>query len=205
MRALPMMILSLVSGAPAKGLGAEIPPGHAAEAPTEVEPKRYRVEVNLIQPFVPTVGIIRPKLAVNLWGDPSGASGDLVVGAYLRPHIEHDILFHIDEYLATLGYRQYLYRGLHLEALLNGGAAWGTNRYDGKFYRTPSVFVDLNLGYRLAFFEPGGLLEEVEWPVGIFITAQAGVLFSVGVADIGPRNGKPDVFPQAELLAGVSF
>jgi hypothetical protein len=28
---------------------------------------------------------------------------------------------------------------------------------------------------------------------------------SLGVADIGPRHGKPDVFPQANLLAGVSF
>lgn len=205
MRALPMMFLPLLWAVPAVGVGAEVPLGPAAELPAPAPPRRFRLEVNLIQPFVPTVQILRPKLALSLWGDGRGPGGDLVLGVYLRPHVEHDVLFDIDEYLGTVGYRQYLYRGLHLEALLNAGAAWGTNRYDGRFYRTASVFIDLNVGYRLAFFEPGGLFEEVDSPVGLFFTGQAGVLFSAGVADIGPRNGKPDVFPQAELLAGVSF
>jgi hypothetical protein len=31
------------------------------------------------------------------------------------------------------------------------------------------------------------------------------VYSSLGVADIGPRNGKPDVFFQANLLLGLSF
>jgi hypothetical protein len=166
---------------------------------------RFSLELNLVQPFIPTVHILRPKLAVTLWGEGGGLRGDLVLGAYLRPHVEHDVVDHIDEYMGTLGYRQYLWRGLHLESLISAGAAWGTNRFDGKYYNTPSVFIDVNAGYRFAFFEPGGFFESAGAPVGLFLTAQAGILFSAGVANIGPRNGKPDWFPQAELLAGVSF
>lgn len=55
----------------------------------------------------------------------------------------------------------------------------------------------------LGFFEPGGIGSERD--VGFYLALQAGVLFSAGVADIGPRGGEPDWFPQADLQAGLSF
>ena len=149
--------------------------------------------------------IIRPKLTIAIWGELGALRGDAVIGAYIRPHIEHDILYTIDEYMGTLGYRQYFWRGLHVEALVSAGAAWGQNRYDGEDYDTPTLFMDVNAGYRFGFFEPGGFAYDGTSDVGFFVTVQGGALFSLGVSDIGPRRGKPDYFAQGDLLVGVSF
>lgn len=173
---------------------SEPPPAH-----------RFGVELNAVQPFIPTVNIIRPKLTWTLFGEPGGFRGDAIVGAYIRPHIEHDILYTIDEYMGTLGYRQYFWRGLHLETMLSAGEAWGTNRFDGKDYDTATLFMDVNAGYRFGFFEPGGFAYDGTESVGFFVTLQGGTIFSLGVSDIGPRNGKPDYFAQGDLLLGVSF
>lgn len=167
------------------------------------QPLRLGVELDLVQPFIPTVGIIKPKLSVNLWGTATGLRGDLVLGAFIRPGIEHDIVFTIHEYMLVAGYRQYLWRGLHLEALLDGGAAWGTNRFDGRRYETPTLFLETNVGYRFGFFEPGGVVSG-RGP-GFFIAPQFGTMTTLGVSSIGPRNGKPDWFLQGNLLVGVAF
>jgi len=180
-------------------------PDGTASAEQPVRPHRFGVELNTVQPFIPTVNIIRPKLTWTIFGEPGGFRGDAIVGAYIRPHIEHDILFTIDEYMGTLGYRQYFWRGLHLETMLSAGAAWGTNRYDGEAYDTPTLFMDVNAGYRFGFFEPGGFAHDGTESVGFFVTLQGGTIFSLGVSDIGPRNGKPDYFAQGDLLLGVSF
>lgn len=166
---------------------------------------RWGVESEVVQPFIPTVNIVRLRGTYSTWGSSTGLRGDVVVGVYLRPGIEHDIVDRISEYQLSVGYRQYFWRGLHAEAGLDVGVAWGTNRFDGQFYRTPTLFLNTNVGYRFGFFEPGGFFEDRRSAVGFFIAPQAGVLTSLCIANIGPRNGKPDVFPQANLLIGLSF
>ncbi len=166
---------------------------------------RLGVEIDLVQPFIPTVHIIRPKLTWTMWGASGAHRGDLIVGAFIRPHIEHDIVETIDEYMGSLGYRHYFWRGLHLETIVSAGAAWGTNRFDGKDYTTFALFMDVNAGYRIGFFEPGGFLYDGDETVGLYAIAQGGIIFSLGVADIGPRDGKPDYFPQGAFIVGVSF
>lgn len=176
-------------------------------APVRAEPPalhRLGVELDAVQPFVPQVGIIKPKLTYALWGTATGLRGDLVVGLYLRPDVPHDVVKVINEYMLVAGYRQYFWRGLHAEVLLDTGLAWGTNRLDGQLYRTPTLFLDASLGYRFGFFEPGGLVPG-DGPVGFFVAPQVGVLGSLGISSIGPRDGKPDWFLQGNLLLGVSL
>jgi len=172
------------------------------------EPARahlWSIETEAIQPFIPTVGILHVRVTRQVWGASDGPHGDLVVGAYIRPHVAHDVVEYIDEYMATVGLRFFAWRGLHAEALVDAGAAWGTNKLDGMDYRTPTLFGELNLGYRFAFFRPGGLAGAPR-SVGWFLTPQVGLLSSLGVGnDIGPRDGKPDWFLQAALLMGASF
>lgn len=178
-----------------------------ASTPAFAEPMalhRVGIELDAVQPFVPTVGIIKPKVSVSLWGTATGLRGDLVAGLYLRPNVEHDVVQTINEYMVVVGYRQYVWRGLHAELLLDVGAAWGTNRFDGRLYRTPTLFLDANVGYRFGFFEPGGIVPG-DGPVGFFIAPQVGVIGSLGLSNIGPRGGKPDWFLQGSLLLGVSF
>ncbi|MCA9608926.1 MAG: hypothetical protein KC619_25155 [Myxococcales bacterium] len=148
--------------------------------------------------------IIRPKLAWTFWGDAGDARGELLVSIYVRPHVGHDVVETIDEYMVGLGYRQFFWEGLQVEASLLGGVAWGTNLVDHREYVTPTLFGEVNAGYRFAFFEPGGFFYSGE-DVGFYVTPQLGVLCSLGVADIGPRNGKADWFLQGALLLGLSF
>lgn len=166
---------------------------------------RWGLETEVVQPLVPTVNIVRLRATFSAWGDATALRGDLMLGVYLRPGIEHDIVERISEYQLSVGYRQYFWRGFHAEVGLDAGLAWGTNRFDGQFYRTPTLFLNTNLGYRFGFFEPGGFFDDQRSSLGFFVAPQVGVLTSLGVANIGPRNGKPDVFPQANLIIGLSF
>jgi hypothetical protein len=165
-----------------------------APVATAATPERpLGVEIDLVQPFVPNANIIKPKLTGRLW-QSGPLRGDLVLGAYIRPHIKHDVVYTIDEYMLVAGYRQYWWRGLHAEALIDGGLAWGTNRFDQKFYRTPTLFLDASVGYRFSFEN-----------IGLYVAPQAGVIASLGISSIGPRNGKPDWFLQGNLLVGYAF
>ncbi|MBP8807916.1 MAG: hypothetical protein KBG48_32240 [Kofleriaceae bacterium] len=193
------------------GLADPAPPPVTAVAPDHADggaalhDHRWAIETEAIQPFVPTVGIARVRVTRHLWGAPAGAHGDLVVGVYLRPGVEHDVVETIDEYMATLGVRYFLWRGLHAEALLDAGLAWGTNKVDQMAYRTATLFAEVNLGYRVGLFAPGGVAGAPR-AVGVYVAPQVGLLSSLGVGnDIGPRNGKPDYFLTAALLLGASF
>ncbi len=189
---LPFTVLALLLAA---GTHAQTPA--VSEPAEQPSPHPWSLETDLIQPFVPTVGILRLRATRTVWGTPGGLRGDLMVGVFLRPNVEHTIVERINEYLLTVGYRQYFWKGLHVEAELNGGWAWGTNRLDGQLYSNPSVLLNLNAGYRFGFFDRGG-------PVGFFVTPQVGVIQGLWT-NIGPRGGRSDTFLQAGLLVGVSF
>jgi hypothetical protein len=193
----PALVLALVSSL-----------AWADEPPQQVQsPRLHRwgIEVEAIQPFLPTINIVRVRGSFSLWGTATGLRGDLLFGVYVRPNIEHDIVERISEYQVSVGYRQYVWRGLHAEVGLDAGYAFGRNIFDGREYRTPTLFLNTNIGYRFGFLEPGGFFENPSSPVGFFVIPQFGVLTGLGVADIGPRGGKPDVFLQGNLLLGVSF
>lgn len=179
----------------------DVPQASLAKEP--VHP--WGVEVEGVQPWIPTIHIFRARGTRTLWGSPTGLRGDLLLGFTLRPGIKHDVVDYIHEYQAGIGYRQYIWRGLHVEAGLDIGAAWGTNLVDKKRYNTATLFLNTNVGYRFGFFEPGGFFERSKSALGFYVLPQAGVYTSLGVADIGPRNGKPDVFVTGSLFLGLSF
>jgi hypothetical protein len=60
--------------------------------------------------------------------------GDLVLGVYIRPHIVQDIVYTLMNTLFTAGYRQFLWKGFHLEAQLDAGKAWGPVFADQLFF-----------------------------------------------------------------------
>lgn len=165
----------------------------------------WAFEIDLIQPLVPTIHVIRPKFTWTVWRSGEHLRGDLLLGGFIRPHIKHDIVETIDEYMLTLGYRQYLWKELHVEAGALVGYAWGTNKFDGKFYETPTLFLEINAGYRFAFFQPGGFFDNGTDSHRFYVATQIGFIFSGGISSIGPRDGKPDYFAQGALLVGRSF
>ena len=159
-------------------------------------PKKWGIETELIQPFLPNVGIVRIVATCRLTAAEK-KQGDFLIGAYIRPNVKHDVVEKINEYMLILGYRQYFWKGLHAEVKSNSGYAWGTrNLIDGKDYNNFSWFWEANVGYKLDFAKKA--------KSNLYAIAQFGILSKI-TADIGPRGGKSDTFPQGNLLVGINF
>lgn len=164
-------------------------------------PKKWGIETELIQPFLPNVGIIRLTATRTISSAKSKMKGDLLFGMYIRPNVKHDVVEKINEYMLVLGYRQYFWKGLHLEAKTNIGYAWGTkNLIDGKDYETSTVFWESNLGYKFNVTNKN--------KSSFYLIPQFGVLGNAkgnNTVNIGPRGGKSDTFIQGSLIFGVNF
>jgi hypothetical protein len=163
--------------------------------------KKWGIETELIQPFLPNVGIIRFTATRTITSRQSKMKGDLLFGMYLRPNVKHDVVEKINEYMAIVGYRQYFWKGLHLEARANIGYAWGTkNLFDGKDYETSTIFWESNLGYKFQLTNKANS--------SLYVIPQFGVLGNAkgnNTVNIGPRNGKADTFIQGGLVIGINF
>jgi hypothetical protein len=162
---------------------------------------KWGIETELVQPVLPNVGIIRITATRTISSAQSKRQGDLLFGMYLRPNVKHNVVEKINEYMAVLGYRQYFWKGLHVEAKANIGYAWGTkNLFDGKDYETSTIFWESNLGYKFA------LTNKVT--SSFYVIPQLGVIGNAKgnkTVNIGPRNGKPDTFIQGSLVIGINF
>jgi hypothetical protein len=164
-------------------------------------PKKWGLETELVQPFLPTVNIVRLQATRTITKPESKMKGDLLFGMYIRPNVKHDVVEKINEYMLILGYRQYFWKGLHLEAKANVGYAWGTkNLIDGKDYETSTIFWESNLGYKF------NLTNKTK--SSLYLIPQFGVLGNAkgeNTVNIGPRGGKPDTFIQGSLIVGINF
>jgi hypothetical protein len=160
-------------------------------------PKKWGIETELIQPFLPNVGIVRIVATRTVYAPANDFKGDLLIGAYIRPNVKHDVVEKINEYMLILGYRQYFWKGLHAEVRSNMGYAWGTkNLIDGKDYNNPTWFWEANAGYKFDFAKKQN--------TNLYAIAQFGILSSIS-SNIGPRGGKSDTFPQGNLVVGINF
>jgi hypothetical protein len=163
--------------------------------------KKWGLETELVQPFLPTVNIIRIQATRTISKPESKMKGDLIFGMYIRPNVKHDVVEKINEYMFAIGYRQYFWKGLHLEAKANIGYAWGTkNLFDGKDYETSTIFWEANIGYKFR------LTNKVK--SSLYLIPQFGAIGNAkgeNTVNIGPRGGKPDTFIQGGLIVGVNF
>lgn len=161
--------------------------------------KKWGFEIDLVQPFIPEVEIITAKITRTIFGDPNGKHGDVMLGAFIRPNVKHDVVDVIDEYMISVGYRHYLTKKLNFEAQYYAGNVEGKkNKVDGKDYSGFVHFLEVNAGYKLNIFKLKGST--------IYINPQFGYLKGLNKElIIGPRNGKPDAFIQGKLQIGISF
>lgn len=161
----------------------------------EKQSNKWGFEFDIIQPLIPTVEIFNIQLTHTIVNLQTGQKGDLVIGAYIRPNVKHDVVEEIDEYMLLVAYRHYFWKGFHVEAGMNTGYYWGWNNLiDGKDYKGLGMFWEANIGYK---FDLGTKKQ-------FYIAPQFGALGNV-MADIGPRGGKPDNFIQGNLLLGINF
>jgi hypothetical protein len=164
-------------------------------------PKRWGLETELVQPFLPNVGIMRLTATRTVTSAQRQNKGDLLLGMYIRPNVKHDVVEKINEYMLVVGYRQYFWKGLNVEAKANMGYAWGTkNLIDGKDYETATLFWETNLGYKFKVTNKA--------KTSLYLLPQFGVLGNArgkNNVNIGPRGGKADTFIQGGLTIGVNF
>ena len=188
MKSLSIFILILTIGLAASD--------HAL-AQDNAAPPKWGVEADLLVPFVPTAHIITIRSSRTIIGYGTDKPGDLIVGVYLRPNVKHDVVEEIDEYLFTVGYRQYLWKGLHLEGQTDWGYAWGTqNKIDGKDYNNFAMLVEGHAGYRFRFSPTK--------TKGFYLNPQVGIIHGL-ITDIGPRGGNSDTFLSAKINLGYTF
>ncbi len=164
-------------------------------------PRKWGLETELVQPFLPNVGILRFTATRTISSAKRKQKGDLLLGMYIRPNVKHDVVEKINEYMLVLGYRQYFWKGLHLEGKANIGYAWGTkNLFDGKDYETSTIFWESNLGYKFNIKNKA--------KSNLYLIPQLGAIGNAkgnNTVNIGPRNGKADTFIQGSLIIGVNF
>ncbi len=167
----------------------------------ETPKKKWGIESEFVQPFLSTVQIVRIQGTRSLTSPDKKLRADLLFGGYIRPNVKHDVVEKINEYMVILGYRQYFWKGLHLEAKSNLGYAWGTrNLIDNKDYETITWFWEANLGYKFDFMKKKNY--------NLYVIPQFGALGNArgnNTRNIGPRGGKPDTFIQGNLMVGVNF
>lgn len=189
------LALGLALAAPALA-HAEVPETGVHAGPAAQPEKPWALETEVLWPFIPEVGIFTLKLTRRVTGGRGGFRGEAIVGAYARPHVAHNVVERIDEYAGTLGYRQYVLRGLHAELLTHIGYAHGErNKIDGKDYSDVAWLLEVNAGYRFDLVNRPG--------IGAYVAPQVGVVRDL-YANIGPRNSS-STFVTGKLLVGVSF
>lgn len=160
---------------------------------------KWGFEADAIQPFLPEIEIITAKFTRTVFGGTDGKHGDFMIGAFIRPNVKHDVVDVIDEYMASIGYRQYFTKNLNFELQYYAGNVDAKkNKVDGKDYSDFVHFAEANIGYKLNLFKLKGST--------IYLNPQFGYLQGLNKElIIGPRNGKEDAFVQGKLQIGISF
>ena len=166
---------------------------------TTTNSKKWGFEVDLIQPFLPEIEIITAKVSRNIWGNTDENHGEIMLGAFIRPNVKHDVVETIDEYMVSIGYRHYFTKNLNFELQYYAGNVDAKkNKVDGKNYSGFVHFLEANVGYKFNILKFKSST--------IYLNPQFGYL--QGLNDeliIGPRNGKADAFIQGKLQLGISF
>lgn len=163
------------------------------------------VELNLAWPLVPGVEMYQARGTARLWSAGS-LHGDLMFAVNVRPGVFRENEGTFREFGPGVGYRQFFWRGLHLElAAYPSFARLERNVVTGATYEAFALTVEVYGGYRLLLSELG--FEAARgWPVEPLVTLQGGVGANVFLSNRWP-TASPDapLFAVGSLLVGAAF
>ena len=109
--------------------------------------KKWGAEVNLLWPIFPG-NIYKGQVTYETWRNKDWA-GDVFVGFHIRPSEFREEEGDFANYALTFGYRQFVWKGLHLELYNAFGPGFNLNNaVDGKDYTSWDYEVGLLAGYR---------------------------------------------------------
>lgn len=157
--------------------------------------KYWSVETSVVWPIYP--GIYKVHVVRQLW-EKKTFRGELGLGLCIQPERNMPSLpeGNFSEEFLLLFYRQFFWKGLHIE--IDHNFAYGRLRNwqnSGVDYQSYAIFHDALLGYQFELLK--------KHKISLTITPQAGGGFTSYVNDTWPRAETP--FWEVQLLAGMKF
>ncbi len=114
--------------------------------------KKWGAEINLLWPIFPG-NIYKGQVTYETWRNKNLA-GDVFVGFHIRPSEFREEEGDFANYALTFGYRQFIWKGLHVELYNAFGPGFNKNNaVDGKDYKSWDYEVGLLAGYRWEFLK----------------------------------------------------
>ena len=124
-----------------------------AKAQEIAMPKKSGVEVNLLWPIYPG-NVYKGQVTNEAWRR-NELAGDVYLGWHIRPFEFPEDEGDFANYALTFGYRQFLWKGLHLELYQAFGPGFNRNNViDGQDYTSWDYELGLLAGYRWELFSP---------------------------------------------------
>jgi hypothetical protein len=116
-------------------------------------PKKWGVEINVLWPVFPG-NMYKGQVTYETWRKKDLA-GDVFVGYHIRPFEFREQEGDFANYALTFGYRQYVWKGLHLEFYNAFGPGFNRNNaVNGNNYTSWDYEVGLLTGYRWDLMKP---------------------------------------------------
>ncbi|MFN5208649.1 MAG: hypothetical protein ACK5CV_04530 [Bacteroidota bacterium] len=114
--------------------------------------RKWGAEVNLLWPIYPG-NIYKGQVTYETWRKDDLA-GDVFVGLTIRPFEFREAEGDFANYALTFGYRQFVWKGLHIELYNAFGPGFNRNNaVDGKDYSSWDYEVGVLAGYRWEFIK----------------------------------------------------
>lgn len=165
------------------------------------ENKRWGAEINLLWPIFPG-NIYKGQVTYEAWRK-NHLAGDVYLGFHIRPFEYRETEGDFANLALTFGYRQFLWKGLHLEIYQAFGPGYNRNNaIDGKDYDSWDYELGGLLGYRWEF-----LKNRAEKKVSPYISTQHGFYYLAAQSNPHPINEftGEEPFYVGTLNLGIKF
>jgi hypothetical protein len=114
--------------------------------------KKWGAEINVLWPIFPG-NIYKGNVTYETWRKDNLA-GDVFVGFHIRPFEFRENEGDFANYALTFGYRQFVWKGLHIEFYNAYGPGFNRNNaFDGKDYQSWDYELGVLGGYRWEFLK----------------------------------------------------
>lgn len=155
--------------------------------------KYWSVETSIVWPVYP--GIFKFNFVRQVWEKKTFA-GEVGLGFAIQPERSSDTEGAFSEEFVSVFYRQYFWKGLHIQIENNFAYGRLRNYPDAvKNYESYAIFHDFCAGYRFTLLQ--------KHKVALTILPQAGGGFTSYVNNSWPRSEKP--YWLVNLLVGIKF
>lgn len=109
--------------------------------------KKWGAEINLLWPIFPG-NIYKGQLTYEAWRK-NELAGDVYIGFHIKPFEFREDEGYFSNYALTFGYRQFIWKGFHLELYQAFGPGFNRNNaIDGKDYSSWDYELGFMAGYR---------------------------------------------------------